>query len=60
MIGYFKGKLKCRHRQVPEEIFTSFQELWNNITFEELQMVFESWRDRLHWIIEHKGKYFHK
>jgi hypothetical protein len=23
-------------------------------------MIFESWRDRLRWIIEHNGEYFHK
>jgi hypothetical protein len=38
----------------------AFQELWDNIIFEELQMVFESWRDRLRWIIEHGGEYFRK
>jgi hypothetical protein len=34
----------------------AFQELWDNIPFEEFQMVFESWRDRLRWIIEHDGE----
>jgi hypothetical protein len=46
MFGDFKEKLKHCHLQGPEEILTAFQELWNDITFEELQMVFESWRDR--------------
>jgi hypothetical protein len=52
--------VKDRHLQGPEEILTAFQELWDGITFEELQMVFESWHDRLRWIIEHDGDYFRK
>jgi hypothetical protein len=60
MFGDFKGKVKDGHLQGPEEILAAFQELQDNITFEELQMIFESWRDRLRWIIEHNGEYFHK
>jgi hypothetical protein len=36
-----KKKLTGRHLQGAEEILTPFQELWDNIAFEELQMVFE-------------------
>jgi hypothetical protein len=49
----FKVTLKDRDLQSPEEIFTTFRELCNNITFDELQMGFERWRDRLRWITEH-------
>jgi hypothetical protein len=48
MFEDLKGKLKDRHVQGPEEILTEFQEFWDNITFEELQMVFESWHHQLH------------
>jgi hypothetical protein len=58
MFGDFKGKLKNCHLQGPEEILLVFKELQDNITFEELQMVFESWGDRLRWIIEHDREYF--
>jgi hypothetical protein len=60
MFGDFKGKLKERHLQSPEEIITAFQELWDSITFEELQMLFESWRNRLRWTIEDDGECFRK
>jgi hypothetical protein len=60
MFLYFKGKQKDLHLQAPEEILTAFQELWDSITFEELQMVFELWSDRWRWIIEHDGEYFPK
>jgi hypothetical protein len=60
MFGYFKGKLKDRCLQGPEEILTAFQEVWDNITFEEIQMVFKSWRGRLRWVIEHDEEHFRK
>jgi hypothetical protein len=52
LLGYLKGKQKDRHAQGPEEIVTALRELWDNITFEELQTMLESWRDRLRWIID--------
>jgi hypothetical protein len=60
MFADFKGKLKDCHLQGPEEILRAFPELWDNITCEELQMVFESRHDRLRWIIEYDGEYFRK
>jgi hypothetical protein len=38
----FKRNPKDRHLQRPEDILTTFQELRDNITFEALQIVFES------------------
>jgi hypothetical protein len=40
MFGDFKGKPKDRHLQGPEDILTAFQELWDIITFKELQIAF--------------------
>jgi hypothetical protein len=60
MFEEFKGKLKDCHSQSPEEILMVFQKLWDNISFEELQTVFESWRDRLPWIIEYDEECFRK
>jgi hypothetical protein len=48
MFRDFKGNLKDRHLQGPEEILRAFQEVRGNVTFEKLQMTFESWRDQLH------------
>jgi hypothetical protein len=47
MVGDFKGKLKDCDLQGPKEILTVFEELWDKVTFQKLQMVFESWRHRL-------------
>jgi hypothetical protein len=46
IFGDFKGKLRDRHLQDLADIITAFQELWDRITFEEPQMIFESWIDR--------------
>jgi hypothetical protein len=54
----FKGKLKDCDLEGPEEALAASQELRDNITVEELQMGFESWRDRLPWITEHDGEHF--
>jgi hypothetical protein len=47
MLGDFKGQLKDRHLQGPEEILTTFEELWVIIIFDGFQMVFEPWRHLL-------------
>jgi hypothetical protein len=60
IFGDCKGKLRDDHLQGPEEILTVVQKLWDNIILEELQTAFQSWRDRLRWMIEHDGEYFRK
>jgi hypothetical protein len=60
MFGDFKRRLKECHLQGLEQILMAFQELWDDITLEELQMVFESWSNRLRWIIEHDEECFRK
>jgi hypothetical protein len=60
MLGGLKAKPKNLHRQGPEDILTAFQELWDKITFEENQMAFETWRDRLCSIIKHDREYVRK
>jgi hypothetical protein len=47
IFGDFKEKLKHRHSQDSEEILKVIQELWDNVTFEDNQKIFESLRDRL-------------
>jgi hypothetical protein len=60
MFRDFKGKPKDCYLQAPEEILTTFQKSWENMTFEEVQKAFESMRDWLRWIIEHDSEYFCK
>jgi hypothetical protein len=38
-------KLKDPQVHGSEQVFEVFRELWNNVIFEDLQMIFQSWRD---------------
>jgi hypothetical protein len=58
MFGDFQGRQTDCDLQGPEDIPTRLQESSDNVIFEEFQMVLESWRDQLRWIIEHNGEYF--
>jgi hypothetical protein len=58
IFGDVKGNLKDLYLQDVEEILTAFQGLWDVITYQDFQMAFQSWRDRLHWVIEHDGEHF--
>jgi hypothetical protein len=60
IFGDFKAKLKDSHLQGVEEILTAFQKLWDIITYQEFQIAFQSWRDRLRWVVEHNGECFRK
>jgi hypothetical protein len=60
IFGDLKGKLKDCHLQDPGKFLRAFQELLDNITFEQPELAFGSWRDRLRWIIEHDREFFRK
>jgi hypothetical protein len=50
--GNFEGKLKDWYLQVYQAILAAIQELWGSVNFQELQMIIESCRNRLRWIVE--------
>jgi hypothetical protein len=33
-------------------------EIWNDLTFEDVQSVFREWKIRLNWVIENGGEYY--
>jgi hypothetical protein len=35
-------------------------DLFGNVTFEELQNVFQNWIERLNWVLRHNAEYFIK
>jgi len=47
-----------RQLQSPKEILDAVTELWDEVTFEELQNVFLAWMERLQWVIQNGGEYF--
>jgi hypothetical protein len=42
-----KHRMTDRQLQSPKEILDAFTELWDAVTFEELQNVFLGWMERL-------------
>jgi len=56
--GETKRKMKDRQFQVPKEIKTTVEKVWNDFTFDDIQKVFCEWCDRLKWVAGHGGEYF--
>jgi histone-lysine N-methyltransferase SETMAR len=60
LFSFLKEKLKdhqlCRV-QSPHQAIT---DLWDELTFEDVQAAFLEWMNCLSWIIENKGGYFIK
>jgi hypothetical protein len=40
-----------------DELLQALIDIFDGITFEELQSVFQNWIERLEWVIGHKGEY---
>jgi hypothetical protein len=47
-----------RQLQSPKEILDAVTEIWDKVTFEELQHVFLTRMARLQWVIQNGGEYF--
>jgi len=56
--GTLKHRMTDRQLQSPKEILDAVTELWDEVTFEELQNVFLAWMERLQWVIQNSGEYF--
>jgi histone-lysine N-methyltransferase SETMAR len=51
-----KGKMKDREFHAVQGI-RGLTEIWNDLTFEDVQSVFLEWKVRLNWVIENGGEY---
>jgi histone-lysine N-methyltransferase SETMAR len=60
LFGLLKEKLKDRELQGISSLHRSITELWDAVTFEEVQAVFREWMKRLSWVIRNGGEYFTK
>jgi histone-lysine N-methyltransferase SETMAR len=58
--GRAKTAIQNQSFQDPDELIEALTNLFDSITFEELQIVFHNWIRRLRWVIENKGEYFHE
>jgi histone-lysine N-methyltransferase SETMAR len=59
---WFFGRAKTAFRDQSfadaDELLEALTNLFDSITFEELQSVFKNWIKRLEWVIAHGGEYF--
>jgi histone-lysine N-methyltransferase SETMAR len=57
-LGIFKQKIQDRVFDTTEEILMAIRNVWNEVTFEDLQSVFFDWIQRFEYVIEHQGEYY--
>jgi hypothetical protein len=55
LFGMLKGILKDRDFHSHDEIKEVITMAWNDLTFDEVQSVFQNWVNRLRWVIENGG-----
>jgi histone-lysine N-methyltransferase SETMAR len=58
LFGILKQKMKERVFQSEEQNLAAITESWNELTFEDIQRVFQNWMERLTWVIANGGKYY--
>jgi hypothetical protein len=55
LVGYVKEKLTAFHCTTRDEIKSAIITIFNEIDRETLLAVFNSWLERLEWVIKHGG-----
>jgi hypothetical protein len=59
-LEFLKKKLKDRYLRGVQSRRQAITNLWDELTFEDVQAVFLEWMNRLSCVIENKGEYFIK
>jgi hypothetical protein len=60
LFGFLKEKVKDRQLCGVPSLHQAITDLWDELTFEDVQAVFLKCMNRLSWVIESKGEYFIK
>jgi hypothetical protein len=53
-----KEKMKHREFRTIQDIIRRLTEIWNDLTFEDVQSVFRTWQIRLNWVTENSRKHY--
>jgi hypothetical protein len=56
--GMAKGNRKDREFHAVQDLHRHLTEIWNDLTFEDVQSVFLEWKIRLNEVIENGGEYY--
>jgi hypothetical protein len=51
LFGMLKQKTKDREFQSQQAILSAFAKMWNDLTFADVQRVFQEWMERLTWVV---------
>jgi hypothetical protein len=49
--------MKDREFQSQQAILSAIAKIWNDLTFADVQRVFQEWMERLTWVIGNNGEY---
>jgi hypothetical protein len=56
--GFLKEKLRDHQFRAAQSLHQAIADLWDDLTFKDIQAVFLEWMNRLSWVIENKRDYF--
>jgi hypothetical protein len=57
LFGMLKQKMKDREFQSQQAIVSTVAKMWNDLTFADIQCVFQEWVEHLTWVIGNIGEY---
>jgi histone-lysine N-methyltransferase SETMAR len=60
LFGLMKHSLKDRKIQGVQGLISERTDIWDDLTFEDVQTVFLDWMERLSWAINNNGEYYIK
>jgi hypothetical protein len=60
LFGWAKTALQNRRFADADVVIKGLTDLFDSISFEELQSLFQNWIEILEWVIGHNGEYFIK
>jgi hypothetical protein len=55
-----KHSLKDREIQGVQALISALTDIWDDVTFEDVQTVFLDWMERSCWVINNNGEYYIK
>jgi hypothetical protein len=53
-----KHKMKDREFQDQQAMSSAVAKMWNDLTFADVQRVFQEWMERLAWVVGNNGEYY--
>jgi hypothetical protein len=58
LFAILEHKMKDREFQSQQAILSSLAKMWNDLSFADVQSVFQEWMERLTWVIGNNGEYY--